>query len=192
VNKRGTPKNLVASHPGNLNAARHGVHSQRLIQASASDIEAELAASAEFSPVQLLALREVARWIAILDAIDRDLDERGLVDKAGQPRYLLDHRYRASRQLDRWVAKISETIERQTAAAREPEHVHADYVRELQRIALGQDSTASTNDRLKAIRELLKLEADAGHRAYWADFAGTLKSFQSDEEDRPARSRRPA
>ncbi len=162
MNKRGTPKNLVASHPGNMNAARHGVHSPRLIQASASEIEAEFAESFEFSPTQRFALREVAKCIAILDAIDRDLDERGIVDKAGEPRYLLDHRYRHSRQLDHWLAKISETIERQTAAGQEPKHVgHADYVYELERIALGGDSTASTHDRLNALKELLKLESSA-------------------------------
>jgi hypothetical protein len=52
----------------------------------------ELAASFEFSPTQRLAVHAAARCVAILEAIDRDLDERGLVDKSGKPRHLLNHR----------------------------------------------------------------------------------------------------
>lgn len=38
---------------------------------------------------------------------DRDLDERGLVNRRGEPRYLLNHRSRISRQLDQWLSKIA-------------------------------------------------------------------------------------
>jgi len=48
-------------------------------------------------------VHEAARCIAILEAIDRDLDQRGLVDREGQPRYLLNHRSRTSRQLEHWL-----------------------------------------------------------------------------------------
>jgi len=34
MNKRGNPKSLVASHPGNMNAVKLGVHSPRLIQSA--------------------------------------------------------------------------------------------------------------------------------------------------------------
>lgn len=158
----GTPGNLVPAHPGNTNAVRHGVHSPRLIQARASEIEADLAESYTFTPTQLLALREAARCLAILDAIDTDLDERGLVDKRGNPRYLLNHRYRFSRQLDQWLTKISETVERQAAAEKaESPPTRKAYIRELQRVALGEDSAASVRDRLLALRELLKLGEEA-------------------------------
>src|SRR5712692_4526037 len=159
MNKRGNPENLVASHPGNSNVVRNGVHSPRLIQARADEIEAELTQSSEFSATERLAVHEVARCMAILEAIDRDLDERGLVEKGGKPRYLLNHRSRISRQLDQWLAKISETISRQSVAEQQsPPAERADYVRELQRIAFGQDPTASARDRLTALKELLKLD----------------------------------
>ncbi len=159
MNERGHPETLVASQPGNLNAVRQGVHSPRLIQARAAELATELTESFEFSPTQRLAVHEVARCAAILEAIDRDLDERGLVDKGGKPRYLLNHRWRVSRQLDHWLAKISEAIERQQADGQEPPRAEfADYVRALQRIALGQDPSGSARDRLAALKELLKLE----------------------------------
>jgi hypothetical protein len=45
MNKRGNPGTLVAAQPGNANAARHGVHSPRLIQARAAEIATELTQS---------------------------------------------------------------------------------------------------------------------------------------------------
>lgn len=158
MNKRGNPKSLVTSHPGNLNAVKQGVHSPRLIQARAAEIVSELTVSFDFSPAERLAAHEAARCIAILEAIDRDLDERGLVDKEGQPRYLLNHRSRTSRQLEHWLEKVSAAIERQAVSEQAPlRGEFPDYVRALQRIALGQDTTATARDRLAALEELLKL-----------------------------------
>lgn len=160
MNKRGNSKSLVASHPGNLNAAKQGVHSPRLIQARAAEIASELTQSFEFSPAERLAVHEAARCIAILEAIDRDFDQRGLVDEDGKPRYLLNHRSRTSRQLEQWLEKISAAIERQSALQQAPPRADfPDYVNALQRIALGQDATATARDRLAALKELLGLGA---------------------------------
>jgi hypothetical protein len=158
MNKRGNPKSLVASHPGNLHAVKQGVHSPRVIQARAAEIASELTESFHFSPAERLAVHEAARCIAILEAIDRDLDQRGLVDKDGQPRYLLNHRSRTSRQLEHWLEKVSAAIERQTTSAQAPLRAEfPDYVKALQRIALDQDATATARDRLAALKELLEL-----------------------------------
>jgi len=121
-----------------MNAVKHGVHSPRLIQARASEIFTDLTQSLEFSPTQRLAVHEVARCMAILEAIDRELDEHGLYDKRGKPQHLLDHRWRVSRQLDRWLAKITEAIEASTADDR-PAVERWDLWRALERIALGKD-----------------------------------------------------
>jgi hypothetical protein len=158
MNKRGNPRTLVAAHPGNLNAAKHGIHSPRLIQSRATEIADELTQAFTFLPPERLAVQEAARCIAILEAIDRDFDERGLVDKAGEPRYLLNHRARVSRQLEQWLGKVSSAIERQLANKQEsPQAEFADYVRALQQIALGQDQTATARDRLGALKKLLDL-----------------------------------
>lgn len=103
-------------------------------------------------------MHEAARCIAILEAIDRDLDQRGLVDREGQPRYLLNHRSRTSRQLERWLEKVSVAIERKALSEQAPSRADlVDYVRALQRIALGQDATATASDRLAPLRKLLEL-----------------------------------
>src|SRR6266566_5948111 len=158
MNKRGNPESLVASHPGNLSAVKHGVHSPRLIQERAAEIVSELTQSFQFSPAERLAAHEAARCIAILEAIDRDLDQSGLVDREGQPRYLLNHRSRTSRQLEHWLEKVSAAIEREATSAQAPSRGDfSDYVRALQRIALGQDASATARDRLAALTELLEL-----------------------------------
>jgi hypothetical protein len=192
MNKRGHPETLVAAQPGNLNAVRHGAHSPRLIQERATEIAAELTQSFAFSPTQRLAVHEVACCMAILEAIDRDLDERGLEDKRGRPRYLLNHRWRVSRQLDHWLAKISDAIARQSAAGEEPPRAElADYVRELERIALGRDPSASARDRLAALKELVKLDAAAASAASHQivnvnPLAGTGQAI-TEPEDEPKR-----
>jgi hypothetical protein len=158
MNKSGNPESLVASHPGNLNAAKQGVHSPRLIQVRAAEIAGELTQSFEFSPAERLAAHEAARCIAILEAIDRDLDQRGLVDKKGNPRYLLNHRSRTSRQLEQWLGKVQAAIERKAMSElASPRAEFPDYVRALQRIALGHDAAATPRDRLAALKELLEL-----------------------------------
>jgi hypothetical protein len=151
MNKNGNPATLVPAHPGNTNAVRYGVHSPRLIEPRASEIEEELIRLFEFTATQRISLHQVARCMAILDAIDLDLDERGIVDRGGKARSILNYRARISRQLDHWLAKISPAIDRQTAHNSEGRQIgRSDYVRELQRIALGDDSSATPRDRLTA------------------------------------------
>jgi hypothetical protein len=196
MNKRGNPESLVASQPGNLNAAKQGVHSPRLIQARAAEIASELTESFEFSPAERLAAHEAARCIAILEAIDRDLDQRGLVDKDGAPRYLLNHRSRTSRQLEQWLEKVSAAIERNTKSEPEPPRADfPDYVRALQRIALGHEATATAQDKLAALKELLKLgirgttsflerpgEAELTRRSHAVHEARWRRSLERDEQ----------
>lgn len=111
---RGHPKTLVPAHPGNTNAVRYGVYSRRIIEPRAAEIEEGLLGNFEPTPTGRIAVHEVACCMAILEAIDRDLDERGIVDRRGEARSLLDHRARMSRRLDAWLMKISTPIDRQS------------------------------------------------------------------------------
>lgn len=158
MNKNGNPGTLVASHPGNTNAVKHGVYSERQIQSRAAQIVTELIESFEFSVAQRLAVGEVARLTAIVEAIDRELGERGLTNKRGEAHSLLNYRARISRQLHRWLADLAPSIERQSAGGLE-EAGRVEFVRELKWIASGKDATASAHDRVAAIKELLKMEA---------------------------------
>jgi hypothetical protein len=161
MNKKGNPRTLVPAYAGNTNAVKSGVHSPRLIEARSSEIEDGLVRAFEFTATQRIAVHELARCMAILEAIDRDLDDRGLVNKNGEARSLLNHRSRTARQLDQWLAKVSSPIDRQTDREKNRRAIgRDDYVRELQRIAFGDDSAATTRDRLTAIERLSELEAN--------------------------------
>lgn len=162
MNKRGNPGTLVAAQPGNTNAVKHGVYSPRLIESRAAEIVDRLTRSFDFTVAQLVAVEEVGRCMAILEAVDRELDERGLVDKRGQAHSLLNHRSRISGQLARWLAKIESTIERQSAGEQTAGVDRPDLIRELQWIASGQDTSAGARDRVAAARELLGIDSPPG------------------------------
>ncbi len=161
MNTNGNPGTLVAAHPGNTNAVKYGVHSTRLQQPMIAEIVARLAGAYEFSVAERIAVEQVARSVATLEAIDRDLDERGLVDKHGEARSLLKYRSRISRELDRWLTKIAPSMERQDAAGQLVSVGEPEYVLELQRIGLGRDTTASPRDRVSALKELRSIEEAA-------------------------------
>ena len=158
MNKNGNPGTLVASHPENTNAMKHGVYSERRIQSRAAQIATDLMESFEFSVAQHLAVGEVAHLTAILEAINRELDEAGLTNKRGDAHSLLNYRARISGQLHRWLSDLAPSIERQSAGALE-DAGRVEFVRELNWIASGKDATASAHDRVAAIKELRKMEA---------------------------------
>jgi len=117
MNTEGHTASLVASHPGNRNAVKHGVFSPRHIESRAAEIEQELVGSLELSPVCKFGIREVARNMAVLESIDAHLSEEGLLDKRGKPSYLLECRTRVSRCLASWLEKITPELERAQAQA---------------------------------------------------------------------------
>jgi hypothetical protein len=151
MNKYGNPGTLVAAHPGNTNAVKHGAYSSRLIESRAAEIVAHLTQSFDFTVAQRIAVEQVGSCIAILEAVDRELDERGLVDKRGQARSLLNHRSSISRQLGQWLAKIESPIDRQSAGEQTAVVGRSDYVREYQWIGLGQDTSASARVEPQAV-----------------------------------------
>jgi hypothetical protein len=133
-------------------------YSPRLIQARAAEIVTEPTQAFEFSPTQRLAVHEAARCIAILEAIDRDLGSARARRQGGEVRYLLNHSSRTSRQLEQWLEKVSAAIERKATSEQAPSRADfPDYVRALQRIALGHDATATARHQLAALEELLEL-----------------------------------
>jgi len=157
MNKHGNPKTLVAAHPGNRNALKYGVYSPGLIDLRSAEIVAELTSSFQFSVTQRVAVREFARRVAILHAIDADLSARGIVDKRGEPRTLLRYRSQVARELDHWLSKIAPTIERQTAESESsPRPGRSEFEAELRRIALGGDTSAGARERVAALKELLR------------------------------------
>ncbi len=130
---------------------------------------------------QRFAVNEVARLAAALEAIDSDIAERGVVDKRGEPRSVLNLRSRYARQLDHWLTKIAPVIEREPAKNTSPKlHTRAELINELGRIGFGQDTTASPRDRVLALKELLRgdyvsREVTTVHMHIYRDSEGDMK-----------------
>jgi hypothetical protein len=108
VNERGKPETLVASHPGNANAVRHGIFSNRILAPRIEAYRDELLALPHVAPVDVAAVDECARLLARIDAVDCDIDERGHFGRNGA-RSLLEHRARLSRELRAWLAALGAT-----------------------------------------------------------------------------------
>lgn len=182
VNTKGHRETLVAAHPGNLHAVKSGAHSPRLIEARASELVDEFGGTDTVDEAGKVALWELARLTALIEAIDRDLSERGVTDKAGKERYMLQRRERYSRRLievsDRVLEARSRTVKHDAIDDGPVVGEQRDYVRHLQMIALGHDPEARVSERLAALRLLLSLEergttsyleANQAEDASWGD-----------------------
>ena len=109
MNSTGRSENLRPDQPGNSNARRHGVFSEREMAPYALEIADALMSAPHTVLLDRLAAEEIGRIKARIEAIDRDLDERGLTDRHGNARSLLDLRIRLSRRLESWLKEFGAT-----------------------------------------------------------------------------------
>jgi len=112
TNPNGHAQTLVASHPGHRNAEKSGAFSRRdlaldpEVQAMAGDIM-DLAPTQD---IDVIGAVELAKLLVLIDRIDADLDQRGVVNKkTGAPRGVVDLRLRASRRLAEWLDRYGAT-----------------------------------------------------------------------------------
>ena len=154
MNHKGHPETLVPAHPGNRNAVKSGVHSPRVLAERAETYLDALRAALQPPPELEIILHEGARLAALIDLLDRALEDVGLIGRGGQPHYLLNVRLRASRQFERWHDKLLESSRKVAGPAARLEGERTDYVAALQQIAL-HDAHVSTRDRLRALKILL-------------------------------------
>ena len=99
VNVRGTPANLVASHPGNTNAAKSGIYSPQLQAKRAAEIEARSAGLSTFELAQAATIDERKRLHVLLAVLDHDIEAHGVSTKAGSSRRQVTQRSNVARQL---------------------------------------------------------------------------------------------
>jgi hypothetical protein len=157
VNKKGNPKTLRASQPGNLNAVKSGVYSQPARSDREQEIKCALLVAPFAVPLDEFAAMEIAGLMAIIEAADRDLSERGLVDHLGKPRGLLDYRIRLSGRLERWLRQFGATPQARAELAAQ----------------LGQSG---------AMRALLEVDVAEGERLLRASPLGVLPPAEASEE----------
>jgi hypothetical protein len=105
VNAHGTPAKLVASHPGNTNAVTSGVFSRssRVLEPRAKEIAEAILSAPHVEGVDEIGAAEIGRLVALIEAADRDLAERGLTSRKGEVRTIVKLRLQASRRLQEWL-----------------------------------------------------------------------------------------
>src|SRR3954465_15972396 len=98
MNPEGHTETLVASHPGNASAVKSGVYSRSgaPLAPRVQELADAIMAEPHTAPIDELGAVEIAKLMATIEAIDADLDERGLTRRNGDPRALVDLRLRAS------------------------------------------------------------------------------------------------
>jgi hypothetical protein len=110
VNRNGNSDNLVASHPLNAHAARHGVYSGggRLLHSRAAEVAHAIQTGPHVHPIDELGAIEIGRLVALIEAADADLATNGLT-RRGDARALLKLRLQASRRLQEWLSAYGRT-----------------------------------------------------------------------------------
>lgn len=100
-------ENLVASHPGNTSRLMHGVYSGRVLGVRAAEVTDALMTMPHTHPLDRLAAEEIGSIVAALEAIDRDIDRRGVPAKARSN--LMEIKKGLTRELRSWLQEFGGT-----------------------------------------------------------------------------------
>src|SRR5438045_1928201 len=109
MNPNGNPLTLRSSQPGNTNAVRHGAFSRRALEGRAREVAEALLEAPHTTPLDRVGAEELGALVALIEAIDDDLSSRGLTNRKGEARSLLELRIRASGRLERWLKEFGAT-----------------------------------------------------------------------------------
>ena len=101
VNPNGNTNTLYPVHPGNTNAVKSGAFSRsgRILAPRAAEIADALMEAPHVVELDRIAAEEIGQLVALVEAIDLDIAERGLRSR----RSLLELRLRASGRLEKWL-----------------------------------------------------------------------------------------
>jgi hypothetical protein len=110
VNPNGTSANLVASHPGNTNAAKSGVYSRtgRILAPRAAEIAETIQSAPHVKGLDSIAAEEIGSLVALSEAIDRDLIANGIT-RRGEARTLVKLKIQISRRIQEWCDRFAMT-----------------------------------------------------------------------------------
>lgn len=99
--------NLVAAHPGNAHAAKHGAWSGtgRLLQPRAEEVAGAVMGLPHTHPIDAIGAEEIGQLVALCETIDAEIAKAGTRGR----RMLPEHRLRASARLERWLKEYGAT-----------------------------------------------------------------------------------
>jgi hypothetical protein len=110
ANPGGHASTLVAAHPGNENALRHGLYSaRRELPERAREIAEDLLALPHVTEADRPAAEELGALTVLLENVDRALADGRVEGGRGQVRALLETRRRLSAELRAWLEAFGGT-----------------------------------------------------------------------------------
>ena len=107
-NPGGNPASLVPQR-ANAHNARHGAYSARLREGRARAVADAIMDAPHTVGLDEYGALEIGRLVALCDALDVALGQRGVTGKGGKVRDLVDARLRASRRLAEWLDRYGMT-----------------------------------------------------------------------------------
>lgn len=107
-NAKGHAETLVASHPGHRNAERHGAFSrmERPLEPHVQAMAEQILALPHTGDADIIGAIEIAKLLDLIDRIDADLAKRGLLNRQGDARRILELRARYSQRLAEWLDRF--------------------------------------------------------------------------------------
>lgn len=108
-NPGGHAQTLVAAHPGNRNAGRHGIYSPAMREARARAVTDELMQLPHVTEADRLAVEQVGREQALVDTLTERLTDIGLDGPPAAVSLLLDYLGRAEGRLAKALAALGST-----------------------------------------------------------------------------------
>jgi hypothetical protein len=108
ANPGGNPASLVPQR-GNTHNARHGAYSPRLREGKARAVADAIMDAPHTVDLDEYGALEIGRLVALCDALDVALGQRGVTDAQGRVSDLVDARLRASRRLAEWLDRYGMT-----------------------------------------------------------------------------------
>jgi hypothetical protein len=109
LNKKGHSKSLIPAHPGNLNAARAGVFSQRILAARVAEVDTALELQTVEQTFAEALRQEVAALMVLGQAMDESIEQDGIQGRRGEPRNLIQLRLRLNDKLRRTLEQYLKT-----------------------------------------------------------------------------------
>jgi hypothetical protein len=184
MNRHGHLETLTASHPANANAGKYGVYSARMrTDRVAARIE-QLWQLPHILPPDHPLLEAIASQQVLIEAMDEDIAARGVTDRNGKVRAIVDLRNRAIGRLQRLLEAAGATPESQRRL--EEDRARAELAAEIHRRAeeqsgpdtrrrklvvaletIAYEPESKTPEKLGALRNLTQLELYEDSRRGW-------------------------
>jgi len=115
------PNLLKGAPPANQNGVKSGAWGNgQALEPRVQELVEAIQAQPHTAPIDEMGAREIARLIALIEACDQDIEERGLTrQKSGEVRSIVDLRLRASGKLQSWLDRYGATPLARASWARE-------------------------------------------------------------------------